>query len=164
MSTAPLPMSSLSRRIAGILLLIMVTVEFGGYFLVQVVNGNVKQTQFQNDFGRAGHAHAAVLLVLSLVCLLLADGAGLRGFLGYLGRLAIPTAAVLMSAGFFLSSVGQDRTQPNALIVLLWLGVLALTIGVVCLGIALLRATPQPTANPTQINTNPMTSSQDRMP
>jgi hypothetical protein len=132
-------LSQTTRRIAGILLLIMLSVEFGGYFLVQVDTGKVPQTAFQESFARAGHAHAGVLLVLGLVALILTDSARLTGWFGMLTRLAIPAAAVLISAGFFLSSIGTGRTEPNALVVVLWLGVAALTAGLVSLGVALLR-------------------------
>lgn len=133
-------MSAPSRRIAGLLLLALVTVESGGYFLTTVASGRQELTEFQVAFARAGHAHAGVLIVLGLVCLLLADAAGLYGALGYVARLAIPAAAVLMSAGFFLSSAGEGLTEPNGLIVVLWLGAACLTVGVVGLGVALLRS------------------------
>jgi hypothetical protein len=133
-------MSAPSRRIAGLLLLALVTVESGGYFLTTVASGRQELTEFQVAFARAGHAHAGVLIVLGLVCLLLADAAGLYGGLGYVARLAIPAAAVLMSAGFFLSSAGEGLTEPNGLIVVLWLGAACLTAGVVGLGVALLRS------------------------
>lgn len=131
--------SPLSRRIAGFLLLTLVAVQFGGYFLTRVVSGKEQLTDFQTGFARAGHAHAGVLIVLSLVCLLLADAVELRGALGYVARLAVPAAAVLMSAGFFVSSMGEGLNEPNGWIVVLWLGAASLTVGVVTLGIALLR-------------------------
>ena len=53
----------------GALLLALVTVETGGYFLTRVVRGSVPANELQRSFFRAGHAHAAVLLVLSLVIL-----------------------------------------------------------------------------------------------
>ncbi|MEU6584209.1 hypothetical protein [Nocardia sp. NPDC046763] len=128
-----------TRRIAGILLLIMVGVEFGGYFLTQVDTGKVPQTAFQESFERAGHAHAGVLLILALISLILTDSVRLTGWFGLVTRLATPAAAVLISAGFFLSAIGDGRTQPNPLVVLLWLGVASLTAGLVSLGVALLR-------------------------
>ncbi len=133
-------MSQASKRIAGLLLLSVVAIEFGGYFLTRVASGKEELTEFQVAFARAGHAHAGVLVILSLVSLLLADAAALRGALGYVARVAIPAAAILMSAGFFLSSAGEGRTEPRSLIVVLWLGAASLTIGVVGLGIALLRS------------------------
>lgn len=138
-------LSPTSRRIAGLLLLSLVTVEFGGYFLTRVASGEEELTGFQVGFSRAGHAHAGVLIVLSLVCLLLADATGLRGGMGYVARLAIPAAAILMSAGFFLSSAGEGTTEPNSMIVILWLGAASLTVGVITLGIALLRDSRQTT-------------------
>ena len=56
-------------------------------------------------------------------------------------RIGLPdTAAILFPAGFFGSSAGRGATQPNRLIALLYLGVVALTAGVLALGIGLLTA------------------------
>ncbi|GAA0253720.1 hypothetical protein GCM10010492_62990 [Saccharothrix mutabilis subsp. mutabilis] len=132
-------LSPASRRLAGVLLLSLVGVEFGGRFLTTVVQGEVALTGFQQSFFRAGHAHAGVLLVLGLVCLLYADVANLRGALGWVTRLGVPAAAILMPAGFFFSAMGEGATKANGLIVLLYLGGLSLAAGVVSLGIGLLR-------------------------
>jgi hypothetical protein len=140
------PMSLPSRRIAGILLLTLVTVEFGGYFMTRISRGQEELTEFQTSFARAGHGHAGVLIVLALVCLVLADAIKLGGAVGYVARLAIPAAAVLMSAGFFLSSMGVGVTEPNGWIAVLWLGAACLAVGVVTLGVALLRRPRTPSA------------------
>jgi hypothetical protein len=118
----------------------VVTIEFGGYSLIGMVSGKQQLTAFQLGFSRAGHAHAGVLVILSLVALLMADAAEMRGLIGKLTRPAIPIAAILMSAGFFLSSMGDKLTEPNGMIVLLYLGALSLTFGTVSLGIALIRS------------------------
>jgi len=60
-------MSHEATTLAGILLLGLVTVETGGLYLVSLVRGQVEATPFQMAFARAGHAHAAVLLMLALV-------------------------------------------------------------------------------------------------
>ncbi|GAA4914043.1 hypothetical protein LX16_5260 [Stackebrandtia albiflava] len=133
-------LSDASRTIAGVVLLTVVTIEFGGWFLTRIVSGAVPMTDFQKTFARAGHAHAGVLVTLGLVCLVLADATGLTGLAGTVARLGVPAAAVLMSAGFFLSSLGRDVHRPNRLIVLLWLGAASLAAGVVTLGIGLLAA------------------------
>jgi hypothetical protein len=132
-------LSLASRRLAGVLLLSIVGVEFGGRFMITVVQGEVELTEFQQSFFRAGHAHAGVLLILGLVCLLYADVADVRGALGWVTRLGVPVAAILMPAGFFLSALGTGVTGANGLIVLLYLGGLSLAAGVVSLGIGLLR-------------------------
>ncbi|WP_026922669.1 hypothetical protein [Glycomyces arizonensis] len=135
-----LELSDDSRTIAGIVLLTVVTVEFGGTFLLKIVRGKVPMTDFQKSFARAGHAHAGMLVTLGLVCLILADATGLTGFAGWLARAGVPLAAIFMSAGFFLSSIGKDVTRPNGLIALLWLGAALLAAGVVTLGVGLLTA------------------------
>ena len=135
-----LQLSRPSRIIAGILLLTIVTVELGGYYLTTIVRGQVELTDFQQAFARAGHAHAGVLVILSLVAVIMADAADLHGALGWVARVAIPIAAVLMSTGFFVSSLGTGRNEPNGLIIMLWIGAVSLGIGVVTLGIGLLRS------------------------
>ena len=122
----------------GILLLALVTVESGGYFLTRVVRGHVPANRLQGNFYRAGHAHAAVLLVLSMVILSVISYAALDGFWMQLARLGVPIAAILMPAGFFLSVLGTDPQRPNRLIVLLWVGVVSLTAGLITAGIGLI--------------------------
>jgi hypothetical protein len=128
------------RYLAGIALLTIVTIEFGGYFLTRVVRGAVPMTPFQQAFARAGHAHAGVLVTLGLVGILYADLARLDGAVGWIGRIGILAAAILMPGGFFASSAGKDRTAPNGAIVLVWLGALSLAAGALSLGIGLLTA------------------------
>jgi hypothetical protein len=134
-------LSEASRYIAGVVLLTVVGIEFGGWSMTKIVRGEVKMTPFQQAFARAGHAHAGVLVTLSLVTLVLADAADLDGVLGWLTRIGTPAAAALMSAGFFFSSMGRGEVvRPNRLIWLLWLGALSLAVGVVTLGLGLLTA------------------------
>lgn len=137
---ADLTLSSDSRTTAGVLLLTLVAVEFGGLVVLRMVRGRQPATSFQRSFARAGHAHAGVLVTLALVGQILADAAALDGVDGFLARTGIWVAAILFPAGFFLSSAGHGRTEPNRLIVLLYAGVVSLTVGVVALGIGLLTA------------------------
>ncbi len=133
-------LSDESRIIAGAILLTIVTIQFGGWFMTKIVRGDVPMTEFQKSFARAGHGHAGVLVILSLVGLLYVDSTGLDGFWLWLGRLGIPVAAILMSAGFFASSAGKDRTKPNQLSWILWLGAASLAVGVLTLGVGLIVA------------------------
>ena len=128
----------------GILLLALVTVESGGYFLTRVVRGHVAANRLQQGFFRAGHAHAAVLLVLSIAILGVVSYAALDGFWLQLARLGVPIAAILMPAGFFLSVIGTDPQRPNRLIVLLWAGAIVLTAALITSGVALLAAVVAP--------------------
>jgi hypothetical protein len=132
-------LSETSRYTAGAVLLTIVGIEFGGWFMTRIVRGKVAMTPFQQAFARAGHAHAGVLVTLSLVTLILADAAALDGALGWLARIATPAAAALISAGFFFSSMGRGEVvKPNKWIWLIWLGALSLAVGVVTLGVGLL--------------------------
>jgi hypothetical protein len=124
----------------GILLLALVTVESGGVFLTRVVRGKVPANALQTSFFRAGHAHAAVLLVLSIAILGVIDNADLPPVLDFIARDGVPIAAILMPAGFFLSVLGRDPQKPNRLIVLLWLGAASLTAGLLAAGIGLVMA------------------------
>lgn len=134
-----LQLSDASRYIAGAVLLTIVGIEFGGWFMTRIVGGKVEMTEFQKNFARAGHAHAGVLVTLGLVCLVLADAAAIDGVTGWLARIGVPAAAALMSMGFFFSSMGRGEvTKPNKLIWLLWIGAVCLGVGVVSLGIGLL--------------------------
>ncbi len=135
-----LTLSPESQYVAGVVLLTIVTIEFGGWFVSRIVRGDVPMTDFQQAFSRAMHGHAGVLVTLSLVCLVLADAAALSGVFGWVGRLGVPVAAVLMPLGFYLSSAGRDVTRPNSMIAVVWIGALVLALGVVTLGVGLLLA------------------------
>ena len=123
----------------GVLLLALVTVESGGYFLTRVVRNHVEANLLQSNFFRAGHAHAAVLLILGMVILLVTDAVGFtEGWLAGVGRILVPIAAILMPAGFFLSVIGRDPQKPNRLILLLWVGAATLTTGLLITGIGVI--------------------------
>lgn len=133
-----LALSDPVRTLAGILLLSITTIEFGGTFLLRVVRGSVPLTDFQRNFARAGHAHAGVLVTLGLVAAVLADATTLAGGWAWLARSGVAVSAILMSAGFFLSSAGTDVHRPNRMVVLLWAGAALLAAAVVTLGVGLL--------------------------
>lgn len=133
-------MSDESRVLAGILLLALVTVETGGAYLLAVVRGAAPATAFQEKFARAGHAHAGVLLVLALVCQLYADASSQSGLWDWLSRSGVAVTAILMPAGFFFSSIGRGRTEPNQLIILIYAGAALLAASLFSLGVGLLIA------------------------
>ena len=54
-------------------LLSLVSVEYGGWALLGFLTGRGNLGEFREKFFRAGHAHAGVLLVLSLVYFLYLD-------------------------------------------------------------------------------------------
>ncbi|MBA2954836.1 hypothetical protein GON03_10905 [Nocardioides sp. MAH-18] len=131
-------LSDESRILAGVLLLSLVTVESGGLYMLQIVRGRAGVTPFQEKFARAGHAHAGVLLIVALLCQLYADATSQTGVLDWLSHLGVAVAALVMPGGFFLSSLGAGRTEPNRLVVMIPVGALILAAGLVSLGVGLL--------------------------
>jgi hypothetical protein len=138
-------MSHKSRRSAGILILVLPTVIFGGVsILTLLVNDPAyMQNELRQDLWRAGHAHAGVLLILSLLALLYVDQAQLSERAKNVVRATIPAAAILLPAAFFLSVLTPDATRPNALIYLAYVGAVSLVTGLVVLGVGLIRKQPE---------------------
>jgi hypothetical protein len=134
-------MTNATKLIAGILLIIVPTIEYGGTFLLSLLSGNHPEfTDFQRSMFRAGHAHAGVLVILALIALLFADQAGFSAPIGWAVRIGFAAAPVLVSAGFVGAAIGEGRTRPGGLIALLWIGVFALAASVITLGIGLIRS------------------------
>jgi hypothetical protein len=80
-----------------------------------------------------------VWLVLSLVALRYVDEATLSESMRWVVRLALPAAAILTPAAFFLSVLSREATEPNALIYLAYIGGVVLTVGLLVLGVGLIR-------------------------
>ncbi len=133
-----LKLSSDAAWVSAILLLATIGIEFGGTFLMQVIRGAEPATEFQLAYARAGHGHAGVFATLGLVTVILTDATQLTGIAGWVARAGVPAAAILLPAGFFLSSAGAGRTKANRAVGLIWVGAAAFTAGVVTLAIGLL--------------------------
>ncbi len=54
-------------------------------------------------------------------------------------RVGVPLSAILISAGFFFSMLPPTASQPSGAVSLIYVGAVILAIGVVTLGIGLLR-------------------------
>ncbi len=136
-------MSHDARLFAGILLVTVPTVAFGGGFLLRMIarripgylDNPVRQALF-----RAGHAHAGVLILLALVGMILVDHAALPSPAPLLARIALAAAPILMPAGFFFSVLSPSATRPGRAIALVFAGAISLAAGTVTLGLGLLRS------------------------
>jgi len=133
-------MSSASQIMAGILLITVLAVEFGGLSLLAMLTrripGYLDNPLRQNMF-RAGHAHAGVWVVFALVALLWVDQTDFGEPLKWVVRLAFAVAPILMPLGFFLSVTRPDAERPNGVITLVYAGGFALAIGALTLGVGL---------------------------
>lgn len=136
-------LSNTTRVISGVILITVPTIEFGGTFLLSMLKssgpGYVDNPLRQNLF-RAGHAHAGVLVILSLVIQLFVDSLNLPTAIDLIARLGAPCAAILMPLGFFLSVTAPTTLKPNRLISFVYIGALTLAISTLLLGILLVRS------------------------
>ena len=131
-----------ARTMAGIILLTVPTIQYGGYFLLTSLvnrNSHYMDNALRQNFFRAGHAHAGVFVILSLVCQILADSATLPEALMWVARIGVPLAAILLRTGFFLSMTPSTAVEPNGFIALVYAGAASLAVGVLTLGVGLLR-------------------------
>jgi hypothetical protein len=132
-----------ARTMAGIILITVPSIQYGGYFLLTSLRDRTSHymdNALRQNFFRAGHAHAGVIIILSLVCQILADSASLPAPLLWMARIGVPAAAILIPMGFFLSMPSPSATAPNGFVSFIYVGAVVLALSVVTLGIGLLRA------------------------
>ena len=132
-----------ARLMCGVILVTVPTIQYGGYFLLTSLmdkSSGYMDNPLRQNFFRAGRAHAGVIVILPLICEVLADSAVLPAGLLWAVRLAIPLAAILISAGFFFSVLSPTATKVGSAVSLIYLGAVALAFGVLTLGIGLLRS------------------------
>jgi hypothetical protein len=134
-------MSPSSLSTAGVLLITVPTIAFGGLALLAHIMRDIPgylDNPVRRGLWRAGHAHAGVLVLFALVAMVYIDQADLSGDLKTLTRVLIVAAPILMPIGFFLSVVRPSDTKPNKLIWLAALGGVSLGAGTLMLGIGLI--------------------------
>jgi hypothetical protein len=136
-----------ARLMSGIILITVPTIQYGGYFLLTSLmnkGSGYMENPLRQNFFRAGHAHAGVIVILSLVCQMLADAAVLPSPVLWFVRIGIPLSAILISAGFFFSVLPPTATQASGAVSLIYIGATILAVGVVALGTGLLRTPTSP--------------------
>jgi hypothetical protein len=136
------PMSRAARLMAGLILILIPTVEFGGQFLLRSLTNpasHYMDNALREDLFRAGHAHAGALLILALVGQVLADAAALPAAAVWAIRIALPLSPILISAGFFLSAPAVDGTHASGMVALTYAGGALLAVAVLGLAVGLLR-------------------------
>lgn len=134
-------MSPASLSTAGVLLITVPTIAFGGVSLLAFLMRDVpgyRDNPVRRGLWRAGHAHAGVLVLFSLVALLYVDQVDLSDAWKTLVRTSIVAAPILMPLGFFLSVARPSDTKPSKLIYLAMAGGASLAVGTLTLGIGLL--------------------------
>ncbi len=134
-------MSTASHLMLGIILLTVPTVIYGGLTVLGIVTAGaaglrpgMELAPQQQTLFRAMHAHAGVLVILSLVVQVLADGAALPSPLAWTARVAAPLAAIAVPGGFaWLAFARSGRA-------LLYAGAALLVYATLTIAVGLLRS------------------------
>src|SRR5215468_6802537 len=108
-------LSKEARLVSAITLLVVPTIMYGGWTLLGILthgtvspSPNVHLDETQWELWRAGHAHAGVWTILSLLLQIFLDSARLPASAKWLARICAPLAAVFLSAGFFGVSISAS--------------------------------------------------------
>jgi hypothetical protein len=129
-----------TRILPAISVLSLVSVEYGGWALLGFLTGRGQLGQFRERFFRAGHAHAGVLLVLSLVYYLHLDRTGYSDRVKWLAGGLLQAGILAQSGGFFVH-VGLEQPNKSSLgTVVTRLGALLIAAALVILAVGLLRS------------------------
>jgi hypothetical protein len=118
-------MHDTTKLFLAIALFALPTVAFGGFSLLRLKVGR-RLNDFQSAYFRAGHAHAGVLLILTLVVVDLLDRIGAGYGWRVLAGACLVLGALAQSGGMFLHmavgapgrwSVGNSLTTAGAVLV-----------------------------------------------
>jgi hypothetical protein len=124
-----------TTALPAISLLSLVTVEYGGWALLGFITKRRVLGEFRERFFRAGHAHAGVLLVLSLAAFSFFERAELSEGRQWVLGFVLLAGVLTQSGGFFLhlalggegrSSVGTKVTRAGGIVIavpLVWLAI-----------------------------------------
>lgn len=123
-----------------IIIFSILTVEFGGAALLNFLTSGDELSDFEEQFFRAGHGHAGVLLILSLVYFLYADRAKMSEGLQWVAGAVLAVGVLAQSGGFFLHyALGEPGERSIGTLVTISGGIL-LAVALVILGVSLIRA------------------------
>ena len=130
------------RLFAIISLIALPTVMYGGYSLRRLMERGEGLTEFQRTYFRAGHAHAGVLLVLSLVYYQYLAGTTVADGLQWLPCVVLVVGILAQSGGFFLHMAVGRPDAPSSGTILSTVGAILLAAALLFLAYALIGAYP----------------------
>jgi hypothetical protein len=138
-----------AKLVSGVTLLAVPTIMYGGITLLGLLTHGIAGSapealaldETQWALWRAGHAHAGVWVILSLVMQGLIDSTKLSLPLRWLARISAPVAAVTVSGGFFGVAFFPAFRW------LLYFGGVSLVVALVTTGVGLLTNLRAPATN-----------------
>jgi hypothetical protein len=89
------------------------TVMFGGYSLLSLINRGNALTPFQVTWFRAGHAHAGVLLLMSLLYYTFMDRTALSPVVKHAACATLFVGILAQSGGFFIHMLAGQPNQAS---------------------------------------------------
>lgn len=119
--------------------LLLPTVIFGGYSLLQLMVTQGALTPFQVTYFRAGHGHAGVLLLAALIYHTYLDKTTLSTGAKWVACTVFFISILAISGGFFLHMVVGGPEQASVGVTITALGALVLTLDVLLLVYGLVR-------------------------
>jgi hypothetical protein len=122
-----------------VVVLSLVTVEYGGWALLTFITGRDGLADWQKSFFRAGHAHAGVLLVLSLVYVLYLPRADFSDGLEWAAGGVLLAGVLAQSGGFFLHLAVGRPGEPSAGTKLTRAGAALIAAALVTLAVGLIK-------------------------
>lgn len=134
-------MSEAARWMVAIGFIALPTIAYGGYFLLSVLKrkvGTENITPAQKDYFRAGHAHAGVLVTLSIIGQIVLDYSNFDDWLTWTFRIGLLVSPILISAGFFGGAPKTADGPVGPLVKLISIGAVIFSISALGVGIGLL--------------------------
>ncbi|HYP40903.1 MAG TPA: hypothetical protein VEX13_11135 [Chloroflexia bacterium] len=120
--------------------ILLPTVMFGGYSLLQLmVDGNIL-TPFQVTYFRAGHGHAGVLLLVALLYHSYLDKTSLPDRIKWPACAAMLVSILAISGGFFIHMAIGEPNRSSVGIIITVLGALLLTLDAFLLAYGLIKS------------------------
>jgi hypothetical protein len=109
------------------------TVMYGGYSLLHLINRKNALTEFQVTWFRAGHAHAGVLLLMSLLYYTFMDKTSLSPAVKHAACAALFVGVLAQSGGFFIHMIVGKPNQASIGNTVTAMGAVLLTIAIAVL-------------------------------
>ena len=134
-------MSDATRWMVAFSFISLPTIAFGGYFLLSILKkqtGTENVSSIQREYFKAGHAHAGVLVLLSIIGQLVFDYSRFNESAAWMMRIGLVVAPLLISGGFFGGAPRSASEQPGRLVKLIPLGAVVMSLSTLGVGISLL--------------------------
>ena len=120
-------------------ILLLVTVESGGWALLGFLTEKDPPPRFRHNFFRAGHAHAGVLLTLSLAYYLYLPRADYSNGVEWLCGVILTAGILAHSTGFFVHAFVGREGEPSTGSTITRIGAVVIAAALIILAVGLIK-------------------------